>query len=101
MKNLKAGYINSLSLPPFLKQIWQLTATEAAADAQSSQTHSTEALLEDKAVINKLALGQMIYCCGVDKYLENIPLPRKHHICSNAVHPELLQKLLTVTITER
>lgn len=42
----------------------------------------------------------MIYCGVVDKYLENIPRSKMHHICSIAVHPELLQKLLTATITE-
>lgn len=72
MKSLKAGYINSRSLLAVLKQIWQLTATETAADTHNSQTHSTEAILEDKTVINKSAFGQMIHCCGVDKYLENI-----------------------------
>lgn len=88
MKNLKAGYINSLPLLPVLKQIWQLTATEAAADIHTvDQTHSTEALLEDKAVINKSALGQMIYCCEIDKYLENIPRSKTYRICSTAVHP--------------
>lgn len=42
--------------------------------SDSSQTPSTEALLEDKTVINKSALGQMMYCCRVDKYLEIYPL---------------------------
>lgn len=51
-------------------------------------------------MINKSASGQMVYCRVVDKYLENIPRSKMHHICSTAVHPELLQKLLTATITE-
>lgn len=35
------------------------------------------------------------------KYLGNIPRSKKHHICSMAVHTELVQMLLTATITER
>lgn len=38
---------------------------------------------------------------GVDKYLENLPRSEKDQICSTAVRPELLRKLLTAPSQKR